>query len=165
MSAARAAFVALGSNLGDRRRTIEAAVAALAAEDARVVRVSPLVETAPVGGPAGQGPYLNGVLELSTTLEARALLARLHRLEERFGRDRASEVRNGPRVLDLDLLTFGDEEIDEHGIVVPHPRMEERIFVLEPLATLAPEQRLARSGVTVRERLDSLRRSAAGRAR
>ncbi len=167
MSAERwhAAFVALGSNLGDRRASIAAAERALAKDDIRVVRVSPLVETEAVGGPADQPRFLNGVLELETTLPARELLVRLHAIEAGLGRDRSSEVRNGPRTLDLDLLTYDDEEIDERGLTVPHPRMEERVFVLEPFAALAPERRLPRSGVTVRERLDQLRRRVAGPAR
>jgi len=149
-------WIALGSNLGDRRGTLAGAVEALRATPGIAVRlVSPILETAPVGGPAGQGPYLNGVLVAETELTARALLGVLQAVEVRYGRDRTREPRNGPRTLDLDLLSFGTQRIREPDLVVPHPRMEERVFVLEPMARLAPEERLA-SGRTVSERLREL---------
>ena len=131
------AYVGLGANLGDRERTLRAAVDALAAEDGvEVVSVSVLRETEPVG--VGQQPlYLNGAAELETTLTARRLLDRLLAVEQRFGRIRVPGEQ-GPRTLDLDLLLFGDEVIDEPGLTVPHPRLHERRFVLEPLAELAP---------------------------
>ena len=131
------AYVALGANLGDRERTLRAAVDALAAEDGiEVVAVSTLRETEPVG--VGEQPrFLNGAAELETTLTARELLARLLAVEQRFGRVRIPGER-GPRTLDLDLLLYGDEVIDEPGLAVPHPRLHERSFVLEPLAELAP---------------------------
>jgi 2-amino-4-hydroxy-6-hydroxymethyldihydropteridine diphosphokinase len=158
------AVVALGSNMGDRAAMLEGAVAALRdARGVRVLGVSPWVETEPVGGPP-QPPFLNGCLELSTTLPARELLQLLQAVEARFGRDRAREVRNGPRTLDLDLLFYGEEVHDEPGLIVPHPRVEERVFVLEPLAALLPDLRLPRSRKTVRERLGELR-SAAGDGR
>jgi len=131
------AYVGLGANLGDRERTLRAAVDALAAEDGvEVVSVSVLRETEPVG--VGQQPlYLNGAAELETTLTARRLLDRLLADEQRFGRIRVPGEQ-GPRTLDLDLLLYGDEVIDEPGLTVPHPRLHERRFVLEPLAELAP---------------------------
>ena len=131
------AYVGLGANLGDRERTLHAAVDALAAEDGvEVVSVSVLRETEPVG--VGQQPlYLNGAAEVETTLTARELLDRLLALEQRFGRIRVTG-EHGPRTLDLDLLLYGDEVIDEPGLTVPHPRLHERRFVLEPLAELAP---------------------------
>jgi 2-amino-4-hydroxy-6-hydroxymethyldihydropteridine diphosphokinase len=131
------AYVGLGSNLGDRERTLRAAVDTLAAEEGiEVVAVSTLRDTEPVG--AGEQPrFLNGVLSLETTLSARDLLERLLEIEQRFGRVRASG-EHGPRTLDLDLLLYGDEEIEEPGLTVPHPRLQERRFVLEPLAELAP---------------------------
>jgi 2-amino-4-hydroxy-6-hydroxymethyldihydropteridine diphosphokinase len=131
------AYVALGANLGDRERTLRAAVDALAAEDGiEVVAVSTLRETEPVG--VGEQPrFLNGAAELETTLMSRELLARLLAVEQRFGRIR-SPGEHGPRTLDLDLLLYGDEVIDEPGLAVPHPRLHERSFVLEPLAELAP---------------------------
>ena len=131
------AYVALGANLGDRERTLRAAVDALAAEDGiEVVAVSTLRETEPVG--VGEQPrFLNGAAELETTLTSRELLARLLAVEQRFGRVRIPG-EHGPRTLDLDLLLYGDEVIDEPGLAVPHPRLHERSFVLEPLAELAP---------------------------
>ena len=131
------AYVALGANLGDRERTLRAAVDALAAEDGiEVAAVSTLRETEPVG--VGEQPrFLNGAAELETTLPARELLDRLLAVEQSFGRVRSSG-EHGPRTLDLDLLLYGDEVIDEPGLAVPHPRLHERSFVLEPLAELAP---------------------------
>jgi len=131
------AYVGLGANLGDRERTLRAAVDALAAEEGiEVVSVSTLRETEPVG--VGEQPrFLNGAAELETTLTARELLDRLLALEQRFGRVRIPG-EHGPRTLDLDLLLHGGEVIDEPGLTVPHPRLHERRFVLEPLAELAP---------------------------
>ena len=135
MSGARA-FLGLGSNLGDRRRYLRQAVAALSA-GGDVVAVSPLYETEPVGGPAGQGPYLNVVVELSTTDDPRALLARCRALEAAAGRVRT--VVNGPRTLDADVLWVEGVSVDEPDLVVPHPRLWQRRFVLAPLADLAPD--------------------------
>jgi 2-amino-4-hydroxy-6-hydroxymethyldihydropteridine diphosphokinase len=131
------AYVGLGSNLGDRERTLRAAVDALAAEDRiDVLAVSTLRETEPVG--VGEQPlFLNGAVALDTTLPARALLDRLLAIEQRFGRVRVPG-EHGPRTLDLDLLLYGEDEIDEAGLAVPHPHLHERRFVLEPLAELAP---------------------------
>jgi 2-amino-4-hydroxy-6-hydroxymethyldihydropteridine diphosphokinase len=132
------AFVALGSNLGDRERTLRDAVAALAAEPGlAVAAVSSLRETEPVG--VGDQPrFLNGAVELETELSARALLEFLLAVERRFGRVRERPDEHGPRTLDLDLLLYGDERIDEPGLHVPHPRLHARRFVLEPLAELDP---------------------------
>jgi 2-amino-4-hydroxy-6-hydroxymethyldihydropteridine diphosphokinase len=139
------AYVGLGSNLGDRERTLREAVSALAAEEGIVVAaVSRLRETEPVGVGA-QPCFLNGVVALDTTLSARALLERLLAVERRFGRVRVAGER-APRTLDLDLLLYGDETIDEPGLVVPHPRLHERRFVLEPLAELAPRLSVPRRG-------------------
>ena len=131
------AYVGLGANLGDRERTLRDAVDALGAEDGiGVVAVSTLRETDPVG--VGDQPrFVNGVVALDTTLAARELLDRLLAIEQRFGRVRVLG-EHGPRTLDLDLLLYGDEELDEPGLTVPHPRLHERRFVLEPLAELAP---------------------------
>jgi 2-amino-4-hydroxy-6-hydroxymethyldihydropteridine diphosphokinase len=127
----------LGSNMGDRRGHLELAVAALSALDPRLV-VSPVYETAPLGGPAGQERFLNCVVRLETSLDAHELLALAHRLEEQAGRVRT--VRNGPRTLDVDVLLLGDQPIDEPGLVVPHPRMYERGFVLAPLEDIDPSR-------------------------
>src|SRR4051812_4235721 len=132
------AYVALGSNLGDRRATLLAAVDALAANpDVDVVAVSTLVETDPVGL-VDQPRFLNGAAAVDTTLAARELLALLLDVEHRFGRTREGVPAQGPRTLDLDLLLYGDEQIEEPGLRIPHPRLPERAFVLEPLAELDP---------------------------
>lgn len=125
------AYLGLGSNLGDRRAHLRAAVAALP----DVVAVSPVYETDPVGGPPGQGPYLNLVAALETNLSPRQLLDVAHSLEDAAGRVR--KERDGPRTLDVDVLLVGDLCVDEPDLVVPHPRMWQRRFVLAPLADLA----------------------------
>ncbi|MCY4629606.1 MAG: 2-amino-4-hydroxy-6-hydroxymethyldihydropteridine diphosphokinase [bacterium] len=126
------AFLALGSNLGDRRALLAAAVAAL--DD--VVAVSPVYETDPVGGPT-QGPYLNVVVELRTESSARELLKVALGAEAAAGRRR--RVRWGPRTLDVDVLWVEGETVDEPDLTVPHPRMSERGFVMVPLGDLAPD--------------------------
>lgn len=144
------AFLGLGSNLGDRRAHLLAAVAALQ-KASDLIAISPLYETEPVGGPAGQQPYLNLVVELRTTDSPRALLERCQALERAAKRVRT--VRHGPRTLDADVLLVGDQLVDEPDLKVPHPRMWERRFVLAPLADLAPElvdaQALAMAGGAV----------------
>ena len=131
------AYVGLGANLGDRERTLHAAVDALAAEEEiEVLAVSVLRETDPVGV-GEQPPFLNGAVAIQTTFAARELLEVLLSVEHRFGRVRIAG-EHGPRTLDLDLLLYGDEQIDEPGLTVPHPRLHERRFVLEPLVELAP---------------------------
>jgi 2-amino-4-hydroxy-6-hydroxymethyldihydropteridine diphosphokinase len=133
----RRAYLGIGSNLGDRVAHLQGAVDALAAaEGLDVVAVSPVYETVPVGGPP-QPDYLNAVVAVDTSSTARALLELAHRIEA--AADRVRTVRWGPRTLDVDLLLVGDEQIDEPDLVVPHPRMAERAFVVVPLADLAPE--------------------------
>ncbi len=127
------AFIGLGSNLGDRETQLVRAVEGLP----DVVAVSRLYETEPVGGPPGQGPYLNLVVELDTQLGPRGLLDVARRLEDVAGRRRG--VRFGPRTLDVDVLLVGDQVVDDEDLVVPHPRMWQRRFVVDPLAELAPE--------------------------
>jgi 2-amino-4-hydroxy-6-hydroxymethyldihydropteridine diphosphokinase len=127
------AFVALGSNLGDRWANLRSAVARLT----DVVAVSSVYETDPVGGPEGQGAYLNAVVELDTDLSPRQLLELGQRLEQAAHRVRVE--RWGPRTLDVDVLLVGDIVVDEPDLQVPHPRMWERAFVLVPLAELAPD--------------------------
>ena len=131
----RRAFLGLGSNLGDRRAALRQAVAALR-EGADLTAVSPLYETEPVGGPEDQGAFLNLVVELATADSPRQLLIRCQALEEAAHRVRT--VRFGPRTLDADVLLVGDLVVDDPDLVVPHPRMWERRFVLAPLADLAP---------------------------
>ena len=130
------AFLGLGSNLGDREALLRAAVQALAAIDGvTVTACSPIFETPP-WGPVAQGPYLNACIAVDCALPPRALLELGLAIERRHGRERA--VRWGPRTLDIDLLAYGMAAIDEPGLVVPHPRMAERAFVLVPLSRIAP---------------------------
>jgi 2-amino-4-hydroxy-6-hydroxymethyldihydropteridine diphosphokinase len=132
------AFVGIGSNLGEPERQIAAALQQLEAENGiEVVAVSTLRETEPVGY-LDQPNFLNGAAQLETELAPRELLERLLAIEGRLGRVRGEGPRFGPRTIDLDLLLYGDETIAEPGLTVPHPRLWERRFVLEPLAELAP---------------------------
>jgi 2-amino-4-hydroxy-6-hydroxymethyldihydropteridine diphosphokinase len=130
------AYVALGANLGDRETTIRAALDELdLVPGVRVAAVSTLRETDPVGY-VDQPRFLNGAAALETTLGPTELLAVLLAVEQRFGRAREGVPAQGPRTLDLDLLLYGSEEIDEPGLTIPHPRLHERRFVLEPLSEL-----------------------------
>ena len=148
------AFVGVGANLGDRSGSIERAVALLAArEDIDVVAVSQLRETEP-WGLVEQPPFLNGAVAIETDLGPRELLGVLLDVERALGRVRAGE-RWGPRTIDLDLLLYGDVQVDEPGLTVPHPRLHERRFALEPLAELAPDAVVPGRG-TVAELLASL---------
>ena len=126
------AYVGLGANLGDREATVRRALELLGA-----ARVSTLIETEPWGF-ADQPCFLNAVAELETAESPRVLLDRLLEIERELGRTREGP-RYGPRTIDLDLLLYGDEELDEPGLVVPHPRLHERPFMLEPLAELRPD--------------------------
>lgn len=125
-------FIGLGSNMGDRMAHLRDAVHSLPG----VVAVSPVYETDPVGGPE-QGPYLNCVVELDVELTPRQLLGICHRLESAAHRVRT--VRWGPRTLDADILLMDGTVVDEPDLQIPHPRMRERKFVLQPLRDLAPE--------------------------
>ncbi len=132
------ALIGLGSNLGDRRAVIEEALLDVAAAPGVIVaKVSSFHETAPVGGPSGQGPFLNAAAVLETTLDPFALLHLLLEVEARHGRVRT--VRWGLRTLDLDLLLFDETVVDTPELIVPHPRLAERRFVLAPLAEIAAE--------------------------
>ena len=147
----------LGSNMGRREEHLAAAVAALGGlRGMRVERVSHWIETAPEGGPAGQGPYLNGALVGRTQLGARDLLGVLLAIEAARGRRRRGALCNAPRPLDLDLLLFGSELLCEDGLVVPHPRLCQRDFVLRPLAEIAADLRIPPEGHTVGEHLARL---------
>jgi 2-amino-4-hydroxy-6-hydroxymethyldihydropteridine diphosphokinase len=131
------AYVGLGANLGEREETLRAAVAGLEATGGvEVVAVSAFRETDPVGY-VDQPRFLNGAVALETTLAPRELLEALLAVERSLGRTRDGP-RFGPRTIDLDLLLYGDESLDEPGLTVPHPRLHERAFALEPLAELDP---------------------------
>ncbi|HKB06325.1 MAG TPA: 2-amino-4-hydroxy-6-hydroxymethyldihydropteridine diphosphokinase, partial [Gemmataceae bacterium] len=148
-------YLALGSNLGDRQFFLDQAVLRLRAVPGLTVRrVSQYYETAPVGGPAGSGAYLNAVAEAETSLLPEAVLQTLLEIERGFGRIRTEP--NAPRTLDLDLILYGDLVHSDPDPVVPHPRFHERRFVLQPLADLAPDARHPILKKTVRELLGAL---------
>jgi 2-amino-4-hydroxy-6-hydroxymethyldihydropteridine diphosphokinase len=133
------AYIGLGSNLGDRLANLQRAVDLLDLRDGvAVLRSSRVYETDPVGPP--QPDYLNAVIEVATSLPADALLGACLAVESELGRVRAE--RWGPRVIDLDLLSYGRESIEEPGLSVPHPRMHQRLFVLAPLLELDPDPAL-----------------------
>ena len=142
------AYVGLGSNLGDRETNIRDAAGLVGA-----TRLSAIVETEPWGY-RDQPLFLNAVAELDTDLGPRPLLGRLLEVEQQLGRVRTGP-RYGPRTIDLDLLLFGDVRLAEPGLEIPHPRLHERLFVLEPLAELVPDLKIPGKG-TVAEALAGL---------
>lgn len=149
------ALVAVGSNLGDRLDNVQAGVKGVdLLPDTEVVAVSKLYETAPVGGPDDQGAYFNAVVVVETSLGAAELLADLHRIEA--GQERERIVHWGPRTLDLDLLLYGDLVVERPELVVPHPRLHERRFVMVPLCDVAPGLVHPVLGVTMHDLLDAL---------
>ena len=130
-------FIGAGSNLGHRFGFLSSARIHLSERPGfRFLKASPNYETKPVGGPEGQANYLNSVWEFETELSAREVLTALQEVENAFGRERS--VPNAPRTLDLDLLAYDDQVADEEGLTLPHPRMQDRAFVLKPLSDLAP---------------------------
>ncbi len=137
-STKRRGYIGLGSNLGERAETLLHACNMLDETDGiEVCRISNLIETDPVGGPADQPSYLNGAAEIETTLAPRQLLEALQRTEAALGRDRASEVPSGPRTCDLDILMIADCVVDQADLQIPHPLMHTRAFVLIPLTQIA----------------------------
>jgi len=131
------AYIALGANLGDRAANLRRALELLReSPGVDVIRVSSLIENPAVGGPANSPAFLNGAAEIRTTLSARALLDRLLEVEKQLGRVRSEKW--SPRTIDLDLLLYGSQIINEPGLTVPHPLMHQRRFVLEPLSEIAP---------------------------
>ncbi|MES2219740.1 MAG: 2-amino-4-hydroxy-6-hydroxymethyldihydropteridine diphosphokinase [Acidobacteriota bacterium] len=136
---ASTAYIALGSNLGDREKTLRSAIAALR-QLGSVDAVSSLYETAPVGI-TGQPDFLNAVVELRTTLPPQTLMAALLHIEQQHGRDRSASVPKGPRTLDLDLLSYGDVVMGTPTLTLPHPALAERRFVLVPLTEIEPQWR------------------------
>lgn len=148
-------LIALGSNLGDRLAHLADAVAAIAADPAiEVVAVSGLYETAPVGGPDNQGPFLNAALLAETALAPAAVLARLQGIERNHARERV--VHWGPRTLDLDLLAYGETVSNDAALELPHPRMHERRFVMVPVCDVAPAWLHPRLGRNMRDLLETL---------
>jgi 2-amino-4-hydroxy-6-hydroxymethyldihydropteridine diphosphokinase len=146
-------FIALGSNVGDRAAQLRQAREQIAAPDLRIVRASSIYETAP-RDIEDQPWFLNQVIECETDLFPRQLLARLKQIERAMGRKK--RVAKGPREIDLDILLYGDSVVKAPELEVPHPRMAERRFVLEPLAEIAPEKRHPGTRKTVREMLQKV---------
>jgi len=128
-------FLGIGSNLGDRRKNIRLALEKISSlKNTKILKLSKIVETKPMGGPSGQGKFLNAVLKVDTKLTPLKLLKQLQKVENELGRKRT--VRWGPRTIDLDILLFADKVIDRKDLKIPHPRLMERDFVLEPLLNL-----------------------------
>jgi 2-amino-4-hydroxy-6-hydroxymethyldihydropteridine diphosphokinase len=146
------AFLGLGSNLGDREANLRTAVERLGERGARVTRSSRVYETEPVGGPP-QPDYLNAVVEAETGLDPSDLLGACRAVEDSLGRERTE--RWGPRTIDVDVLTYGRDEIDQPGLQVPHPRMHERAFVLVPLLELDADPPLPGGRRAAELRLDT----------
>jgi 2-amino-4-hydroxy-6-hydroxymethyldihydropteridine diphosphokinase len=157
------AYIGMGGNLeseaGRPEATLAAALGRLC-KLGRVVARSRLYSTTPVGY-ADQPRFVNAVVGIEVKLGPRALLEKLMQIELEFGRERLEGFRNGPRTLDLDILLYGDFVLEENELVIPHPRLRERVFVLAPLAGIAPELREPRSGKTIAELLSEWRASAA----
>jgi 2-amino-4-hydroxy-6-hydroxymethyldihydropteridine diphosphokinase len=145
-------YIGLGSNLGEREALLHSA-ADMLAPDVRVLRSSPIYETAPWGY-TDQGAFLNQVVEAETELRPRLLLVLLKAIEARLGRK--PRMRNGPREIDLDILLYGDEIVNETNLAVPHPGLHERAFILTPLAVLAPQLIIPGQQRSVSELLASL---------
>ncbi len=139
-------FLGLGSNMGDRRTYIERAVECLVDAGVRLIRGSSVYETEPVGGPSGQSPYLNAVLEASVSVSVRDMLVLCKKIEKELGRQPGP--RWGPRPIDIDILLWNDQIIDEPDLKIPHIEMANRAFVLAPMDEIVPEvynPRVARS--------------------
>ena len=153
------AYIAIGSNLGSRQDAIRTALARLSeVPGTMVTAVATFRETEPVDAPPGSGRFINSAIAIETSLSATDLLLRLIQIEREMGRFRAEEgeVRNAPRVLDLDLLMYADLTLSQPDLTLPHPRMHERRFVLEPLAEIAPHAIHPITGKSIQTLLDEL---------
>lgn len=131
------AFIAFGSNLGDREKNIEEAKKLLEQNDIHILKASKIIETDPVGGPPNQKKYLNGVVKVQTQLEPIKLLQMLLGIEDELGRVRTE--KDGPRTIDLDILLYDNKKLQTEELTIPHPRMLNRDFVLVPLKEIEPD--------------------------
>ncbi len=147
-------LIALGGNVGDVRPTFQKAIANICGMTQGVLLARSCDYATPPWGEENQDLFINACVEIETSLDPHALLFTLHKIERKFGRDRAKETRWGPRPLDLDLLAYDDVSIDKPELTLPHPRLFERAFVLVPLAEIAPDRLIA--GRTAREALARL---------
>jgi 2-amino-4-hydroxy-6-hydroxymethyldihydropteridine diphosphokinase len=149
------AYIAIGANLGEREANIRAAIREIdTLPGTRVLRVSRLLENPAVGGPPDSPDFLNGVLEVESTLDPHELLHRLLSIEESLGRQRREKWE--PRIIDLDLLLYSNQIISSNDLQIPHPLMHTRRFVLEPLAELAPKLMHPKLGLTITELIEKL---------
>lgn len=157
MSEEITAYIAMGSNLGDRAATLMSALKALAeVPGIEIRRISQFIETEPVGGSADQPKFINGAAEIRTSLAADDLLKALQETERAHGRDRQTGQRFSPRTCDLDILLMGQTVLETESLTIPHPRMHLRRFVLEPLVQIAPEAVHPVLGRTIAELLAEL---------
>src|SRR5712671_3131402 len=147
-------LIALGGNVGDVRATFQKAIANICGMAQGVLKARSSDYSTPPWGDQQQAPFINACIEIETGLDPHALLFTLHRIENKFGRDRASESRWGPRTLDLDLIAYDDVAIDKPELTLPHPRLFERAFVLVPLVEIAPDRVIA--GRSVKQALAGL---------
>ncbi|HWW50075.1 MAG TPA: 2-amino-4-hydroxy-6-hydroxymethyldihydropteridine diphosphokinase [Xanthobacteraceae bacterium] len=147
-------LIALGGNVGDVRATFGKAISMILGKTQAGLLARSSDYRTPPWGEEDQPPYINAVIRIDTPLDPHALLHTLHLIEARYGRDRKTERRWGPRPLDLDILAYDDIRLDKHGLILPHPRLFERAFVLCPLAEIAPDRKIA--GQTPREALARL---------
>ncbi len=148
------ALIALGGNVGDVRATFKRAIIDICGMAQAVLLARSSDYATPPWGDERQARFVNACIEIETNLDPHALLFTLHKIEKKFGRDRANETRWGPRTLDLDLLAYDDVKIDKPELTLPHPRLFERAFVLVPLAEIAPDRLIA--GRSVRASLAEL---------
>ena len=146
-------WVGLGGNVGEVRECFERVAREIEATLLTVVDISGIFRTPP-WGPIAQPDFLNQVITFESELEPLGLLAYLQDVEARFGRDRSNEVRWGPRSLDLDILSWSGESLSTSELTIPHPRLSERRFVLQPFAEIAPDHRPAKSPLTIKELLE-----------
>jgi 2-amino-4-hydroxy-6-hydroxymethyldihydropteridine diphosphokinase len=137
------ALIALGGNVGDVRATFVKAIANICGMAQAALKARSSDYATPPWGEEQQDPFVNACIEIDTSLDPHALLFTLHRIEKKFGRDRARERRWGPRTLDLDLIAYDEVSIDKPELTLPHPRLFERAFVLVPLAEIAPNRLIA----------------------